>query len=143
MTLIISVIAILVLALVIYLVTAREERVQVVEEVEEVTEELPQFPLPPIIVEREDFCNGVLCCPGDKHAACNETEKFQASCPKRASQVRAYRLKPLILKEHNKRRSQLATGRLERYASAARMMQMVFLGRYVYGFYFKFIYPFF
>lgn len=74
----------------------------------------------------ENFCDPELCGK-TTNIACNTVSGLQSTCPAgNATQVSTDgALKTLILDLHNKYRSQLASGKLSNYKSAAKMLQMV------------------
>ena len=63
----------------------------------------------------QDYCNPDLCDPGDDHIGCNNPGGFTSNCPSGAKVIKMTdELKKIILDEHNKYRSTVATGGQER-----------------------------
>lgn len=81
-----------------------------------------------------DYCNKELCkkytAGGgyyyDKHIACKNNGGFSLACPsERTLAPMTTDLINLILQLHNEYRLKIATGRVERYAKATQMIEMV------------------
>lgn len=77
-------------------------------------------------VSAEDYCNPVLCKYNQLHVACRKKVQNGANCSENAQQIKLTpELQSMLVKEHNNRRSEVATGSLPGFPSAANMFEMV------------------
>ncbi|XP_314254.6 antigen 5 like allergen Cul n 1 [Anopheles gambiae] len=73
----------------------------------------------------QDYCKPDLCDPGNDHIGCNNPGGFTSNCPSGAKVIKMTdELKKIILDEHNKYRSTVATGGLKWLPKAKQMTTM-------------------
>ncbi|ETN62170.1 venom allergen 5 [Anopheles darlingi] len=77
------------------------------------------------LAESQDYCDPELCDPGDDHIGCNNPGGFLSNCVDPKVIPMSDELKTIILDEHNKYRSTVATGGVKWLPKASKMTTMV------------------
>ncbi|XP_061397350.1 antigen 5 like allergen Cul n 1-like [Musca vetustissima] len=72
-----------------------------------------------------DYCDTTFCPDGIKHVACEHSGNFSSTCPKNAAMVViGDKLIQIILKAHNRKRHEIASGAVPNFKPACRMATM-------------------